>query len=379
MNVLIISPYPPDCSYGGGQRLFGIMEALKNNSNMYIIVTQKNESQYDGNENIHYVDIKEDKIITLFRKVFPFYCIGVKRLVEKVRILDNQIGYDFIICRYPRTLEILGKLKKTKIILDIDDIEYERKINKFSKENNFVRKTMLFISAYLSLLKFKKVIRAADYLWIVKKEDYKIIGNRKALVVPNVAFIAPISKEDQNYIKIEKPVILYIAHFAYPPNREGLRWFLEEVWPLILKNNNNVQFNIVGKCKDISFIEYITKSQNVNYLGYVEQLSSVYSNATLCINPCKSGAGTQIKVIEAMLMGKIIITTSYGGRGWNDAISVCNCPIVATDSKNYADLCLHFLKEESKRVLFENNAYEYAKKYGTIEYLTKIITKAISN
>jgi len=380
-GLMIVSPFPPDIAYGGGQRLYGIIKALELEYRVVVLVLQEKTgfTGSDGFDSIHFFEIDENKISALVKKVIPFFCFGYTPLRKIVDALAKEHDVSLLLFRYPRALEKFGGGKKgIPVLLDIDDIEFERKRMRAKSEKKIVEKVKSMAGAYLALYLFKKIIKTADQVWVVKKEDLEIVKHINVRIVPNVAFTAN-QKIPYTASLVEKTKnLLYVAHFAYPPNREGLRWFLAEVWPLVVSRNSDAFLNIVGVCKNDAFVKFITAQPHTRYLGFVPSLDAVYRDATVCINPCGAGSGTQIKVIEAMCYGRVVVTTGFGARGWADLINACGCPVITNSVSEFAALCCAFLEDDEKRHQMECNIVTAVKAYGSIDYLRHCITSAIA-
>jgi glycosyltransferase involved in cell wall biosynthesis len=89
-----------------------------------------------------------------------------------------------------------------------------------------------------------------------------------------------------------------VADWRYGPNAEGLRFLVEQVAPRLDR-----QLVLAGRGSEV-----------VGGLGFVEDLDPLYDAAALVVSPVVRGAGTQLKVIEALTRGRVVVSTSYGMR-----------------------------------------------------------------
>ena len=379
-NFLIISPYPADTSYGGGLRLAGIIEALEPHGEIDLVVTNTPEP-YPQNAYVRKtvsINLREtgffERVCSLINKATPFFIFGTARLRNQVNLMCRETNYRLIICRYPRTLERLGRINHTKVLLDVDDNEYERKIQERNATKGFLAKAYLSTRALLSLYLFKKVINAADYLWLVKADNTIRPRTSNTWLVPNVAFSIN-AVPDATFVESNRlaNTIVFIGHLGYPPNRDGIEWFVRQVWPLIQIQEPTLRLDVVGKCKHAPTIRLIESTSNARLRGFIPLLSDVYRNALLCINPCTSGSGTHIKIIEAMLNGRIVITTFFGVRGWEEASKECGCPIIAANAQEFAAQCIRCYRERAVTLSLQQKALAYAGEKGTLAYFKKTV------
>ncbi|MEO5907547.1 MAG: glycosyltransferase family 4 protein [Saprospiraceae bacterium] len=156
---------------------------------------------------------------------------------------------------------------------------------------------------------------AYDYLVTLTDRDlnqFKIKGYK------NGASAAPIGFDRSNYpestpLAGKEMSLCFIGSLDWMPNMEGLTWFLANCWPRIHKKWPAIKFHIAGRNTPVSMFEL--KMPNVIVHGEVADASAFISNHTIMIVPLFSGSGMRVKIVEGMVMGKVIITTSLGKEG----------------------------------------------------------------
>jgi glycosyltransferase involved in cell wall biosynthesis len=97
------------------------------------------------------------------------------------------------------------------------------------------------------------------------------------------------------------------------PNLEGIEWFLDNVWEKIRSLYPELVFRIAGRNMPDSLRR--RQIQNVEVVGEVEDAKLFMRENGILIVPLWSGSGVRIKIIEAMAIGKTVITTSIGLKG----------------------------------------------------------------
>ncbi|MEO5684454.1 MAG: glycosyltransferase family 4 protein [Chitinophagaceae bacterium] len=103
--------------------------------------------------------------------------------------------------------------------------------------------------------------------------------------------------------------VLLIAS-GNPYNIEGINWFLQEVYPLLKKNN--IKIAVAGNiCNKFSF-----EGPGIIKLGFVDDVTALYSAARCTICPLKRGSGMKIKVVESLSYGIPVVSTSKGLDGF---------------------------------------------------------------
>jgi polysaccharide biosynthesis protein PslH len=112
---------------------------------------------------------------------------------------------------------------------------------------------------------------------------------------------------------LEFPSIFHIGALDWMPNQEGLIWFFENVWGLILAKHPDLQFFLAGRNAPAQFkaLHY----PNIVFMGEVEDAYEFMRSKAVMIVPVLSGSGMRIKIIEGMALCKAIVTTTIGTEG----------------------------------------------------------------
>jgi glycosyltransferase involved in cell wall biosynthesis len=109
--------------------------------------------------------------------------------------------------------------------------------------------------------------------------------------------------------------IFYAGTLDWEPNRDGLTWFLKECWPTVKSEQPDMTFQICGKGANPELLTLMKRSDGVEYLGFVPDLTEVMDSCTLAIVPLRFGSGMKIKTLDAMYRGLPVVTTKVGAEG----------------------------------------------------------------
>lgn len=107
--------------------------------------------------------------------------------------------------------------------------------------------------------------------------------------------------------------ISFIGSLDWMPNQEGLLWFVKEVWPKILSQQPKATLWIAGR--HIPDFIYGLSDATVRVVGEVASSADFLHSHPITIVPLFSGSGMRAKIIEAMALGPLIVSTSLGAEG----------------------------------------------------------------
>ncbi len=139
----------------------------------------------------------------------------------------------------------------------------------------------------------------------------------------------------------------------YNPNIDAVKYFVSEVLPMI----PNVKFYIVGTNPSKEVLKL--KSKRVVVTGFVKDPYKYLEQAKIIVAPIRFSGGIQNKVLEAMALGKTVVTTI------NCARSISNELIIANNPKDMAKKINELLKDEKKRKRLGKKYREIVKKKFT--------------
>ena len=109
------------------------------------------------------------------------------------------------------------------------------------------------------------------------------------------------------------PNLHFIGSLDWLPNLEGLQWFLNDVWPLLHRRFPDLEFHVAGRNMPHAIREL--RMDRVVIHGEVADSCSFVSAHSISIVPLLSGSGMRAKILEAMSLGRVVITTTIGLEG----------------------------------------------------------------
>lgn len=200
----------------------------------------------------------------------------------------------------------------------------------------------------------KKVYRQANWLVSITDEESEkiraMVGKKETpiMVVPNGAQLPECPPSQDRIQRIRSQwslaesdrVILFVGRLDYPPNRKGLEWFSNEVYPQIEDPMSGVRWIAVG--------EPVPKSPIApfEFVGFVDDLDAACAAADLAISPIRHGSGTSIKVLDLLSKGVPLVVTKESVRGLGPEIE--QAVILANSPEQFSQSIQALLTNPSK-------------------------------
>jgi glycosyltransferase involved in cell wall biosynthesis len=169
--------------------------------------------------------------------------------------------------------------------------------------------------------------------------------------------IKPVQLIDTSYS------ILTLGSLHYPPNADGIRWFFQEIFPIVKENISEAQLTIIGKNPPRDFIRFADKnSEFVTVTGYVPDLEPYLQQAAVLAIPVRVGGGMRVRILEALAYGEAVVTTTIGLEGIDAKLG--KEVLVADSPQDFAGAVIRLLEDfELRKELARNGRRLVERRY----------------
>jgi glycosyltransferase involved in cell wall biosynthesis len=242
--------------------------------------------------------------------------------------------------------QYVSGLKKYKRILDLPDaysLYWERRAA--SKSNFF--KNLFHKIEYKKVLKYEEVIKEFDLNLVCSNEDREFLMKKHNVnniaLLPNGVDLEYFKAIEHNYEILNR--IIFTGNMDYFPNIDAVEYFVNQIFPEILKKIPDAILLIAGQKPVKKVLEL--QSKKVIVTGFVKDLNMEYSKSTVAISPIRYGAGTLNKVLEPMAMGMPVVSTEIGFKGLG--VESGEGVLLAIDTKDFSDKVIKLLTDINYR------------------------------
>lgn len=148
--------------------------------------------------------------------------------------------------------------------------------------------------------------------------------------------------------------ILTLGTLHYPPNADGIRWFIRDVFPLVRKQVPEATLTVVGKNPPTDFFRFASQhSHSIKITGYVPDLTPYLEQAALMVVPVRAGGGMRVRILEAFSRAMPVVTTTVGLEGIE---AQPDKDVFVEDSPTgFADAVVRLLNDDELRVNLGTN------------------------
>lgn len=324
---------------------------------------------YENNINIKLTNLEKIKMLLSF----DYECFSpVNQKAQAIisKLLSGK-KYDYIVVRYVPKAVRYGLMKYAdRLVIDIDDNPI---ISIKSPKVKLAKRLLLKLKQPFYKKAYKNIVKNIKIPFVSNIEDIAV-NESKCVHLPNVPFTEP----DVDYCDFSatSKMVIWVGLVNYQPNYLGLEHFFECIYPKVLSKIPDFEIAIVGKYDDYDVSKW-QKLQGVSVKGFVEDLELEYSSARAAIVPCYSGAGTNIKVLEAMRMKRPCITSEYGARGYDNYFEKNVDYLVCKDDDDFATSIIDMLENKDKNHTISKNGFEKVSKHFSKEGFYKIVESCL--
>lgn len=171
--------------------------------------------------------------------------------------------------------------------------------------------------------------------------------------------VIPIAVDTRQIQPVERDVdslnMLTMGTLYYPPNADGIRWFLQEVLPLVRKKLPKVTLTIVGKNPPRDFLRLAEDPENgVIVTGFIEDLDPYFAKSALMVIPVRAGGGMRVRILEAFARAMPVVTTTIGLEGIQAQPG--KDVLVADSPSDFAEAVLRLMHDKALQASLASNS-----------------------
>jgi len=301
------------------------------------------------------------KIADRMRNEFDRKFLNTDRLLalpeDSERLCRHAAEHDMI---WIHTLKLANRFDRWRwpaSVLDIDDIPSGVCKTSFTATNHPLEKLRHWRQAVLWQRREKLLPERFDAICVCSEADKKASGAKNIFILPN-GFQMPAELPVRS--PVNPPRFGFVGNFNHAPNRNGLEWFAEKIWPAILKKIPAARLRLAGSAAEI-----FQNLPNTDVLGWVADMENEMASWSLSVVPIRIGGGTRVKIAEAFSRKCPVVSTSVGAYGYEvvDGVELW----MADSPEEFAKKCLQALENLPEATAMAERAWHKFLKNWTWE------------
>jgi len=384
LKILFVTSHCPFApSYGTQLRILNIARLLKRIGNVSFVVTDNYERELDAKIADFEFEIKllaqltrppRRRAADWVRHELAAGCLATEGF--EVRDIDRQIMAQLIaesdICWVHglQTANMFGIYQWPRTILDIDDIPSRFFASRAKSAPSITEKVLGYRKALLWWHRERVLGRRFSVVAAPSEADQRYLGSgARVTVVPN-GFNQP--RKQHPKVTIEPQRIGFIGTLKWFPNRNGIEWFIQNVWPHVKREISTVRLRLVGEGSNGPIA---SSGPDIDGLGWVEDPSREIASWSAMIVPVRCGAGTRVKIVEAFSKRCPVVSTRLGAFGYE--VLTGEDILLADDPMGFASACVLLLRDARLGAKLCENAWSKFLRRWTWDSIGEAVFKAV--
>ncbi len=307
--------------------------------------------------------------------VFVFTSKNTNSIEDLILAIGYLINYT-IFCRFNTTNYWYPILKphliKSKIIYNTVDLHYLRTERQALLHNNkqLLKESLVMKKQELDLMKLAdiSIVLGDEEVSLVKKEDKTIKITKGTLFFEIADKVTPFDRRKN---------IVFIGNFEHLPNVDGILYFINNIWPIIYNNNNNINLCIIGASAPNELLKCAAKYPNIKILGYIEDIKGIFNYSRLSIAPLRYGAGIKGKVGLSLSYGLPCVASKIAaeGMGLKNKSNI----LIPNSDRDFANKVLDLYANKALWEMLSKNSIQFANKHYSFKTGKEIILRILKS
>jgi sugar transferase (PEP-CTERM/EpsH1 system associated) len=285
---------------------------------------------------------------------FPFYCTeAVHRLQgiiarEKIDVFQVEQS---LLAAY---LDAAAGEGICRTVLSLHNVCFEQYRQMAGLEVGFAARALYHLKAFAMNKAERHYIPRFDCCVVASRAERELLQRALPEVRPVViengvdcAQLQPLPESATGF------GLLFAGVISYPPNTDGVMFFARRILPRIRAVVPDAKWFVVGHSPPAR-VKTLGQEPGIEVTGYVDDILPYYRLSKVAVVPLRAGGGTRLKILEAMALGRAVVSTSVGCAG----LEVCHGVhlLIADDPQQFADGVVQLLADDGLRAELAGNA-----------------------
>jgi len=256
-----------------------------------------------------------------FASPVPHYFLRVhasQQMAKNIGAMVEKDHYDFVIAEYSVMGQFLHHnpwLPPTRRIMSVHECYYLARLKDFRHFTWGAKKMREAINLKgLKKYEFEMYRQADKVLTLTPQGKDELLEVSQDLDIAVVPHGVDIEKFGFSHPEGEEKRLVFVGNYLHYPNADAMLHFLSDVWPGLKDLVPDVKLSIVGQGPP-SELQAYAQEEGIEVTGRVDDVVPYLKKGRIFICPVRLGGGFRGKILEAMAVGRPIVSTSLGAEG----------------------------------------------------------------
>jgi sugar transferase (PEP-CTERM/EpsH1 system associated) len=139
--------------------------------------------------------------------------------------------------------------------------------------------------------------------------------------------------------------VVFTGSMDWRPNQDAARYFVAEILPLLRCEKPDLHCTFVGRSPPAD-IRALARVPGIQVTGTVDDVRPYIDRAAVYVVPLRIGGGSRLKILEALAMGRAVVSTPVGAEGLE--VEHERDIVLAGDARGFADAVLGLLDDAAR-------------------------------
>lgn len=242
-------------------------------------------------------------------------------LAEELATQHRVDPFDLIVAQTFRVAHLgIALAQRLKVPLVVRPHNVESAYFRHLARSSTMRRSLPYLAESLKLRRTERQVHRSTVVTAFADMSVQDADYRRSRTRTPVLHVPPVLPPDDRAGAgpgagaLESAVVLFIGSLDNANNRDAVRWLVEQVWPLVSARRPSSALHVVGRRASSSLRELVT-GVGGRLTADAPSTAPHLAQAAMFVNPVQQGSGVNMKVVEAMLAGLPVLSTSSGSRG----------------------------------------------------------------
>lgn len=333
MQILIIADYLPYPLVGGDRiRIYNLLRRVASHHEVSLAAFLETPDDAEGVPHLQQICARVETVslrrrhpVSRLPGLFHYAIAGKPlelrflysdELARKIKGIASRTAFDIvqIESRMGLYLETIPAKRLRKSILMFQNFTPQQYNRAFHIEDQWDRKIRsLLNSAAMRQWEPRYAERFNRCTTVSEIDRQLLLGVNPHLQVSVIPNGADVQKYKPLPARYDSPALLFIGNMGYAPCIDAAQYFCRDILPRIRRAISTTELWIVGRDPLPEVLGL--NGGGVHVTGRVDDVIPYYRQSSVCVVPLRSGGGTRLKILEAMALGRPVVSTTIGCEG----------------------------------------------------------------